>query len=38
MINKAPFLVCCCQVTELYDLLNKWDSFVDVVPDLVRIF
>ncbi|PFX30491.1 Dynactin subunit 2 [Stylophora pistillata] len=23
------------QVTELYDLLNKWDSFVDVVPDLI---
>ena len=22
-------------MTELYDLLNKWDSFVDVVPDLV---
>lgn len=29
------FLCCSCQVTELYDLLNKWDSFVDVVPDLV---
>lgn len=23
------------KVTELYDLLNKWDSFVDVVPDLI---
>ncbi|XP_020600707.1 dynactin subunit 2-like [Orbicella faveolata] len=23
------------KVTELYELLNKWDSFVDVVPDLV---
>jgi len=25
-------------VTELYDFLNKWDSFVDVVPDLVSVF
>lgn len=24
------------KVTELYDLLNKWDSFVDVVPDLIK--
>ncbi|XP_015756498.1 PREDICTED: dynactin subunit 2-like [Acropora digitifera] len=23
------------KVTELYDFLNKWDSFVDVVPDLI---
>ncbi|KAM7447694.1 Dynactin subunit 2 [Porites harrisoni] len=23
------------KVSELYDLLNKWDSFVDVVPDLI---
>ncbi|KAL9966220.1 hypothetical protein ACROYT_G024263 [Oculina patagonica] len=23
------------KVTELYELLNKWDSFVDVVPDLI---
>lgn len=22
-------------MTELYDFLNKWDSFVDVVPDLI---
>lgn len=22
-------------MSELYDLLSKWDSFVDVVPDLI---
>ena len=32
------YLICFIfKVTELYDLMNKWDSFVDVVPDLVCV-